>query len=76
MSKTYDERIKTIQKTGLIEAVRKWLMPKRWLKIGEIKKAFHTSGVVEKHIIRYLIEEGSIEEKTTKYCGYKIFIFS
>ncbi len=75
MSKTYDERIKTIQKTGLIEAVRKWLMPKKWLKIGEIKKAFHTSGVVEKHIIRYLIEEGSIEKKITKYCGYRVFRF-
>ena len=75
MSKTYDERIKTIQKTGLIEAVRKWLMPKRWLKIGEIKKVFHTSGVVEKHIIRYLIEEVSIEKKITKYCGYRVFRF-
>ena len=75
MSKTYDERIKTIQKTGLIEAVKKWLMPKRWLKIGEIKKTFHTSGVVEKHVIRYLIEEGTIAKEITKYGGYKIFHF-
>ena len=66
------ERIKDIIKRGLIAAIKKWLIDKRWLRLGEIKASFHTSGVVEKMIIRYLIQEGILDSINTKYCGYRV----
>ena len=49
-------------------------MKKRWLRLGDIKTTFSVSGVVEKHIIRYLIEEGTLDNIDSKYCGHKIII--